>query len=368
MVVCPQRFDNIAFYRTTEYPSGGVLADFVSVAKNLALKDGKQKYCGYYNTVTKDSWSGGVIGLKTILKSKSRDDVFSRLELLSEYGYLHNVYNESTKELYVWSAHNINRPIKRYLPDTQCFSTNRYGYILLNRDLGDKLTDAGYTFTDGDAYIDLILHTVIGEHTNPFSYLAPTIMYENNSMLTLDYLGSRWNWEKTKVHRFFKKYSSVFALRKCPGNFGSVIFTNCQTEIGCFPSQSDVAQIVRLCLRYNKRSADTSRHYHTINNLMRRAASRIMSHIRHGKHGSVYRLFFSFYRSVCVMTIKNTRNDNNVAPLLTESPNDDETTPCNYFDYHPSPPIRRMKQSNFADYIVDLFFLTFNRPPDFSYS
>ena len=62
-------------------------------------------------------------------------------------------------------------------------------------------------FNDADAFYDLYLNTVFNYGYNPFSEKAPVVMYDKNtSVITLDVLGQRWNWSKTKVSRFFKKF------------------------------------------------------------------------------------------------------------------------------------------------------------------
>lgn len=58
---------------------------------------------------------------------------------------------------------------------------------------------------------------------NIFSHLAPTIQY-NGAALTLETLGSRWGWEKTKVWRFFQKHGDVFPLYRLPGSCGCLIW------------------------------------------------------------------------------------------------------------------------------------------------
>lgn len=55
--------------------------------------------------------------------------------------------------------------------------------------------------------------------------MAPTIQYgKYGSILTLDFLGKRWGWEKTKVWRFFQNHSCTFGLYRMPGAYGSLIF------------------------------------------------------------------------------------------------------------------------------------------------
>lgn len=374
-MVSPLRFDSIEFYRTTEYPSGGVLSDYVTIAKNLALRNGKQKYYAYQNSVHKDSWTGGIIGIKTMLHCKSKDEAFSRLEILSKYNLVNYVYNSETRELFVHSIPEVNRYIKDSLPKTQCFATNHYGYIYLNRNLSDNLINNGYVFTEGDAYIDLMLHTVIGEHSNPFSYTSPCVMLNGNSILTLDMLGSRWHWEKTKVHRFFKKHSSDFVLRKCPGNFGCVIYNYSQTDNRVIPSQSDVNQIVSLCLYYGRKMKRLGNNNDHINHILKRNASCIISYMYHQKDTKLYHLIQLFYRPLL------SKNNKKQKPLNKEK----KKLPFNYFEviescykndtehFHCVQSFAKIQHTNSCntkintshfDFLVQRFFEIFDRPPD----
>ena len=78
-------------------------------------------------------------------------------------------------------------------------------------------------------------------------FLAPAIQYgKYGSVLTLEGLGKRWGWEKTKVWRFFKKHADTFALYRLPGAFGCVIFnqlypTGADIEM---PEQEDVIKVL----------------------------------------------------------------------------------------------------------------------------
>jgi hypothetical protein len=43
-------------------------------------------------------------------------------------------------------------------------------------------------------------------------------------LLSMDFLGNRWGWERTKVWRFFQKHACTFGLHRMPGAYGSLIF------------------------------------------------------------------------------------------------------------------------------------------------
>ena len=79
-----------------------------------------------------------------------------------------------------------------------------------------------------------------------FSFLAPTAQYgQYGAALTLEALGQRWGWEKTKVWRFFQKHGDVFSLYRLPGAYGCLIF-NKLYPTGTEVSLPDHAEVVRI--------------------------------------------------------------------------------------------------------------------------
>ena len=66
------------------------------------------------------------------------------------------------------------------------------------------------------------------------------------AVLTLDTLGQRWGWEKTKVWRFFQKHGDVFTLYRLPSSYGCLIFNSLypsDTE-GLSPDHEEVVRIL----------------------------------------------------------------------------------------------------------------------------
>ena len=66
------------------------------------------------------------------------------------------------------------------------------------------------------------------------------------AVLTLETLGRRWRWEKTKVWRFFKKYGDAFTLYRLPGAYGCLIFNRLfpQGKSGNFPTEKEVIAVI----------------------------------------------------------------------------------------------------------------------------
>ena len=54
-------------------PSGkGIMGYWAKLAAHAAFRKGRAQYCGYTNDVVPGMWSGGIVGLKSILGVKSR--------------------------------------------------------------------------------------------------------------------------------------------------------------------------------------------------------------------------------------------------------------------------------------------------------
>lgn len=61
---------------------------WAKLASRAAFRKGQASYCGYINAVRPGMWSGGVVGLKSILGSRSRAQSLEALSKLSELGYV----------------------------------------------------------------------------------------------------------------------------------------------------------------------------------------------------------------------------------------------------------------------------------------
>ena len=124
--------------------------------------------------------------------------------------------------------------------------TDGYGFICLPRNITQRLADRKIKFGDADAWLDLWCHTVWQENSNAFSYMAPTVQFGTmGAALTLEALGRRWGWEKTKVWRFLRKYGDAFALYRLPGSGGCLIFNKLYPADTAF-SLPESAEIVRI--------------------------------------------------------------------------------------------------------------------------
>ena len=229
-------------------PQGkGLMGYWAKLASRAAFRKGHALYCGYKNEVIPGMWSGGIVGLKSILGLKSRAQALEIMNELSALGYISYSLDPKTKKL----TYQINDWVVK-CSGAECsegtvYASDGYGFICLPRDITQRLADSNRKFSESDAWLDLWCHTVWQDSGNIFSLLAPTVQFERRkALLTLETMGQRWKWEKTKVWRFFQKYKDVFALYRLPGSYGCLIFNQLYqtgTEVS-LPTQANVVRII----------------------------------------------------------------------------------------------------------------------------
>lgn len=229
-------------------PEGkGLMGYWAKLASRAAFRKGQASYCGYSNAVSPGMWSGGVVGLKSILGVKSRSKALEMLQELSELGYIEYTLNAKTKKLTYQVTDWVVKCSGEACMDGAVYATEGYGFLCLPRSITERLAAKQYKFEESDAWLDLWCHTVFVETNNAFSFLAPAVQYgKYGAVLTLEALGQRWGWEKTKVWRFFQKHGDVFALYRLPGSYGCLIFNRLYptgTEVS-MPTQEDIVSIL----------------------------------------------------------------------------------------------------------------------------
>lgn len=225
----------------------GIMGYWAKLASRAAFRKGRAKYCGYTNDVMPGMWSGGVVGLKSILGVKSRTEALEIMNTLSRFGYIRYTLDEKTKKLEYVVTDWVVKCSGAECMSGAVYATDGYGFLCLPRNITQRLADQHYTFGESDAWLDLWCHTVWQETGNAFSYLAPAVQFGRlGAALTLEALGRRWGWEKTKVWRFFQKNGDAFALHRLPGSYGCLIFNRLyplDTEAS-LPTGAEIERII----------------------------------------------------------------------------------------------------------------------------
>lgn len=245
---CLLRYQWVKLPRTCLPQGKGILGAWARLAARAAFRGGQATYCGHRNTVAPGMWAGGIVGLKSILGVRSRQEALRILDALQELGYLRYTLDPATKKLEYRILDWVMACSGAACMDGAVYAAENYGFLCLPRSIPERLAAQQYRFEEADAWLDLWCHTVWQDPHNAFSHLAPVVQYgSRGAILTLETLGRRWGWEKTKVWRFFQKHRDVFPLHRLPGACGCLIFQRMYptgTRIPR-PLQTDITRILR---------------------------------------------------------------------------------------------------------------------------
>ncbi len=243
---CLQKYNWVKLSRNAIPTGKGLMGAWMRLASRAAFRKGIASYCGYENAVEPGMWAGGVVGLKSILGVRSRAKAMETLDKLTQFGYLTYELDKETKKLTYQITDWVVKCSGKECMDGAVYTTDGYGFLCLSRNITERLAQQHHKFEDTDAWLDLWCHTVWEDPDNGFSFLAPTIQYgKYGANLTLETLGQRWGWEKTKVWRFLKKHGDAFSLYRLPGSYGCLIFNKAYpigTEVS-LPTQMEVVRI-----------------------------------------------------------------------------------------------------------------------------
>lgn len=205
MLKCLMKYEWVKLRRDTLPVGKGIMGAWAKIAARAAFRKGHAFYCGYKNAVSPGMWSGGIVGLKSILGIKSRVQALEILDKLSDLGYLKYTLDSKTKKLTYQLTDWVVKCSGEECMNGAVYATDGFGFLCLPRNITHRLAEERYIFDEADAWLDLWCHTVSEEPGNAFSFMAPAVQYGNyGAILTMEKLGQRWGWEKTKVWRFSK--------------------------------------------------------------------------------------------------------------------------------------------------------------------
>lgn len=245
---CLMKFEWVKLLRSHLPEGKGLMGMWARLASRAAFRKGSAVYCGHINEVEPGAWAGGTVGLKSILGMKRRDRALQVMQKLSELGFISYSLDCKTKKLSYTILDWVVKCSGKECMDGNIYTTERYGFLCLPRTITNRLVEHKYIFEEADAWLDLWCHTVSNDPDDAFSFLSPHIRFRNgHSFLSLETLGRRWHWEKTKVWRFFKKYSETFSLYRLPGSYGCLVFNRLYLSNGAasLPTQTEVETLFR---------------------------------------------------------------------------------------------------------------------------
>ena len=193
----------------------GLLGHWAHITSRAAFRKGIASYCGHRNPVEAGTWAGGIVGLKSILGVKKREQALDILQQLSDLGYLSFELDAKTKlltyritdyELDYCGAPCVSGAV---------YTTPGYGFLCIPRSITERLATQKYIFNDADAWLDLWCHTVSMDPHNVFSFFAPVCQYGKTGVfLTLK------NWDSAgtgKRPRYGDSCKSIRMSSLCTG-------------------------------------------------------------------------------------------------------------------------------------------------------
>ena len=93
------KFEWVKLLRSRSPEGKGIMGAWAKLAARAAFRKGQAHYCGYTNEVVPGMWSGGIVGLKSILGIKNRAKALNVLDTLAGFGYIEYCLDSTTTKL-----------------------------------------------------------------------------------------------------------------------------------------------------------------------------------------------------------------------------------------------------------------------------
>lgn len=225
---CLMRYGWVKLMRSHLPEGKGILGMWAKLASRAAFRKGHATYCGYKNEVIAGMWSGGIVGVKSILGVRSRRKALETLDALSELGYIRYTLDVKTKKLTYQITDWVIRCSGEECTNGTVYTTDGYGFLCMPRSITERLIEHNYILEEADAWLDIWCHSVSRDRNNAFSFFAPTVQLgKYGAVLTLETLGKRWGWEKTKVWRFLGNTMIYSIYTACRVRMDALCLINC---------------------------------------------------------------------------------------------------------------------------------------------
>ena len=95
---CLLKYQWIKLPRNQLPPGKGIMAYGLAWFQGR-LRSGKATYCGYINEVTVGTWAGGIVGLKSIMGMKRRQQALEMMDRLADLSYIGYTLDPKSKKL-----------------------------------------------------------------------------------------------------------------------------------------------------------------------------------------------------------------------------------------------------------------------------
>lgn len=150
---CLRKYEWVKLPRDYPDMGKGLMASWARLASRAAFRKGNARYCGHTNPVTPGMWSGGVVGLKSILGAKSRPKALQTLDELAKLGFLKYTLDKKTKHLTYEITDWVVKCSGAECLSGAVYATEGYGFLCLPRNITQRLVDAGKEFDESSAWL-----------------------------------------------------------------------------------------------------------------------------------------------------------------------------------------------------------------------
>ena len=225
---CLMKYEWVKLMRSHLPQGKGVMGAWMKLASRAAFRRGIATYCGYKNEVSPGMWSGGIVGIKSILGIKKKSDALLMLDKLSELGYIKYELNYENKKFTYQITDWVIKCSGEECMNGTVYTTDGYGFLCLPRNITERLVSLNYKFEETDAWLDLWCHTVSNDAGNAFFFQRRLFSMEN----AVNYLLSKTsaNAETGKKRKYgdsFKNTEMSSLYTKCPAPTAALCLINC---------------------------------------------------------------------------------------------------------------------------------------------
>lgn len=167
---CLRKYKWIKLYRATMPSSKGLMGYWARLASRAAFRKGNARYCRYINAVVPGMWSGGIVGLKSILGVKRRSQALQIMDELQSLGYISYNLDLATKKLNYEIVDWVQEHSGAVADKGAVYATEGYGFVCMPRSITERLAAQKRIFGEADAWLDLWCHTEYKDYGNAFSF------------------------------------------------------------------------------------------------------------------------------------------------------------------------------------------------------
>ena len=128
---CLRRFEWVKLPHSHLPEGKGLLGAWSKLASRAAFRKEYAEYCGFKNAVSPGQWSGGIVGIKSILGTKTRSKTIATMDQLQELGYITYELDQTTKKLTYQIEDWVVKCSGVQCMNGSVYTTDGYGFLAL---------------------------------------------------------------------------------------------------------------------------------------------------------------------------------------------------------------------------------------------